>query len=227
MFNHNLKTIAAALTMLLGTGAAQAAVTNGFANGGFETAGTGDLAANWDEGNRGYSRVCGSAGNGSDCAAQLLSPQIAAAVVVQNSVDQGLLPPLTEGDNPSLSFWAKGFAGSLGNANFALRYLDSIGNILSNSGPVDFHTRINTTTWTEITYDLGVVPVGATAAFLEIVQAIGNIGTGPGGENWLAGEIFIDDVYLGVAAVPVPAAVWLFGSGLLGLIGVARRKKAA
>lgn len=28
------------------------------------------------------------------------------------------------------------------------------------------------------------------------------------------------------AAVPVPAAAWLFGSGLLGLIGVARRKKA-
>lgn len=29
-----------------------------------------------------------------------------------------------------------------------------------------------------------------------------------------------------VSAVPVPAAVWLFGSGLLGLIGVARRKAA-
>ena len=28
------------------------------------------------------------------------------------------------------------------------------------------------------------------------------------------------------AVVPVPAAVWLFGSGLLGLIGMARRKKA-
>ena len=27
--------------------------------------------------------------------------------------------------------------------------------------------------------------------------------------------------------VPVPAAVWLFGSGLLGLVGVARRKKVA
>lgn len=27
--------------------------------------------------------------------------------------------------------------------------------------------------------------------------------------------------------VPVPAAVWLFGSGLLGLVGVARRNKAA
>ncbi|MFP5505246.1 MAG: VPLPA-CTERM sorting domain-containing protein, partial [Gammaproteobacteria bacterium] len=26
---------------------------------------------------------------------------------------------------------------------------------------------------------------------------------------------------------PVPAAVWLFGSGLLGLVGIARRKSAA
>ena len=29
-----------------------------------------------------------------------------------------------------------------------------------------------------------------------------------------------------VPEVPIPAAVWLFGSGLLGLVGVARRKKA-
>lgn len=29
------------------------------------------------------------------------------------------------------------------------------------------------------------------------------------------------------SVVPVPAAVWLFGSGLLGLVGIARRKKAA
>jgi hypothetical protein len=28
------------------------------------------------------------------------------------------------------------------------------------------------------------------------------------------------------SAVPVPAAAWLFGSGLLGLVGIARRKKA-
>ncbi len=31
---------------------------------------------------------------------------------------------------------------------------------------------------------------------------------------------------LNLSAVPVPAAVWLFGSGLLGLVGVARRKLA-
>ena len=29
-----------------------------------------------------------------------------------------------------------------------------------------------------------------------------------------------------VGAVPVPAAVWLFGSGLLGLVGIARRKRS-
>jgi len=29
------------------------------------------------------------------------------------------------------------------------------------------------------------------------------------------------------SAVPIPATVWLFGSGLLGMIGIARRKKAA
>jgi len=30
-----------------------------------------------------------------------------------------------------------------------------------------------------------------------------------------------------ISQVPVPAAVWLFGSGLIGLIGISRRKKSA
>jgi hypothetical protein len=32
--------------------------------------------------------------------------------------------------------------------------------------------------------------------------------------------------YSDIPGVPIPAAVWLFGSGLVGLIGVARRKKS-
>lgn len=38
--------------------------------------------------------------------------------------------------------------------------------------------------------------------------------------------IFGDSFTIGVSAVPIPAAVWLFCSGLLGLVGIARRKKA-
>ena len=42
------------------------------------------------------------------------------------------------------------------------------------------------------------------------------------------GLIDVNPTFIGgsVTVVPVPAAVWLFGSGLIGLIGVARRKKA-
>ena len=29
-----------------------------------------------------------------------------------------------------------------------------------------------------------------------------------------------------IQAVPIPAAIWLFGSGLIGLIGLARRKRS-
>jgi hypothetical protein len=40
------------------------------------------------------------------------------------------------------------------------------------------------------------------------------------------GTVVSTDI-INTAVVPVPAAVWLFGSGLLGLVGIARRKKAA
>ena len=43
-----------------------------------------------------------------------------------------------------------------------------------------------------------------------------------GGQQLTLAYIYKD----GVGEVPVPAAVWLFGSGLIGLIGIARRKKA-
>lgn len=43
--------------------------------------------------------------------------------------------------------------------------------------------------------------------------------------DWDASGVFYDNLEF-APAVPVPAAVWLFGSGLLGLVGVARRRKS-
>jgi len=49
------------------------------------------------------------------------------------------------------------------------------------------------------------------------------------GFNTIATEYQDSGVYydnINFSPVPVPAALWLFGSGLLGLVGIARRKKA-
>lgn len=43
-------------------------------------------------------------------------------------------------------------------------------------------------------------------------------------EDWFVGLVTPEG--LQVASVPVPAAVWLFGSGLAGLVGMARRRQA-
>ena len=52
---------------------------------------------------------------------------------------------------------------------------------------------------------------------------------GAGFANWTAQWYLngtIDGFVPPTPAVPIPAAAWLFGSGLLGLVGIARRKKA-
>lgn len=38
--------------------------------------------------------------------------------------------------------------------------------------------------------------------------------------------LYSDDTDISPSVVPIPAAIWLFGSGMIGLVGVARRKKA-
>ena len=82
---------------------------------------------------------------------------------------------------------------------------------------------------------------GASAAFtMTGVPITGNDTDGFTGQMIAAGNIgtlwqfFVDTQYserydlsiVNTTVIPVPAAVWLFGSGLLGLVGVARRRKA-
>jgi hypothetical protein len=58
-------------------------------------------------------------------------------------------------------------------------------------------------------------------------SSFASLGFTPGSYvSTLTNGSFTDSITINVSAVPIPAAAWLFGSGLLGLIGVARRKKA-
>ena len=83
-----------------------------------------------------------------------------------------------------------------------------------NSGP--FTNFKNSNYWTGTAY----APQTVNDAWT-FLAATGIQGFGGKGNNMFVWAVQSGDV----SAVPVPAAVWLFGSGLLGLIGVARRNQ--
>ena len=67
-------------------------------------------------------------------------------------------------------------------------------------------------------------------AVLEIFDCVAGTCSGNGvpmANGPFAGSIAVFNGTGSVSAVPVPAAAWLMGSGLLGLVGVARRRKQA
>ena len=81
-------------------------------------------------------------------------------------------------------------------------------------------------------YVIGLIPLGVNT---ELDSALGGLQShiydagrivrfSPGLATGLLG--YGDFIFSGAQVVPVPAAVWLFGSGLIGLIGTARRKKS-
>ena len=75
----------------------------------------------------------------------------------------------------------------------------------------------------------GPAPLAATSSSLGLGHDINGNYIGGTPFDGIAGFINIGSgnslTVTSVSAVPVPAAVWLFGSGLIGLVGVARRKK--
>lgn len=222
--------LSAACVMGFAAHAAQAVTVNGFANGGFENStgitplppgGVTSFAANWLSAPTGFPVTLSTDARTGAYSALLRVPTgFGGATMFQNSMDHGQLPALTTGDAPMLSFWAKGDASTTGNVGFNLRYLDGVGNILSNQSGNQFQNAINAISWTQITLQGNVVPVGAVAAFLEMTTAVGPILDGR------PNAVLIDDLYFGVTAVPEPGTYALLLAGLAGIGTLVRRRQA-
>lgn len=218
--------------LALCAGAAQA---DGLSNGGFETpnaaanppGGYVYIAQGWLAAPTGNPAVRSSAEAHSGSFSGLLTVPngFGGSTMFQNSVDHGGLPELTAanvGDTPVLSFWAKGDVGVSGNVLFALRYVDGIGNILGDTGNVFFQNSINAASWNQITRQLGAVPAGTKALFLEMNTAVGPLGA----ER--SNAVYIDDITVTglTAAVPEPATYGLLLAGLAAVGLAAKRRRA-
>jgi hypothetical protein len=143
--------------------------------------------------------------------------------VIQTFVykDMGTIEASDVGKTYSFSFDAKLSAISVTSSAWAyinvLKQSDNSFDELFN-GRFDSGTEL-TGDWSggsvEVLIDAGMVG--------ELLQ----IGFATEAVNYGDAAIFYDNIGFDEAAVvPVPAAVWLFGSGLIGLVGVARRRKA-
>lgn len=113
----------------------------------------------------------------------------------------------------SVNLQSRSDAGISDEARAELSFYDGSGMVLDSFSFVD---NINTSLfdWNFFS-DTRLIPVGTRS--IEILLTASRIGG-------LSSDAFFDDVSLQINEVPLPVSVWLFSSGLLGLIGIARRK---
>jgi hypothetical protein len=220
MLNKKYTKLAAAMGITLFAGAAQAAYMDIAVNGGFET---GDFTG-WAQfpgslGAAGQTIV--APGNASGFAANLNEPNPAANIIKQANLLPGAW---TLGQQVDVQFDIRGSAAA-GGVFFAEAFSEVSGGGVSKSeilGGGPLFPNGDSSVWTTYNFSFTVGPDSSGGITLQFNAACG-------ADANCVSNYFVDNVSIkaDVSAVPVPAAVWLFGSGLLGLIGVARRKVAA
>lgn len=216
---RNIRTkLAVSVALALVSGAAQAVYQDIAVNGGFET---GDFTG-WAQfpGSPGSSQTIVSPGNASAFAANLFEPGANASIIKQAN----LLPGAWfEGQQIDVQFDIRGTAQA-GGVFFAEAFSELSGGGTSKAeilGGGPLFPNADPNTWTTYNFSFTVGPDSSGGITLQLLSACG------AGAGCVA-DYFIDNVSIkaDVSAVPVPAAVWLMGSGLLGLVGVARRRKS-
>ena len=219
MIKNKCRLAAVTIAFSLFTGAAQAAQLA--VNGGFET---GDFTG-WTL----FPGSLGSAGqevssinpSSGTFSGHLTEPAPAANIIKQANLAPGAW---TAGQEVSISFDIRGSAAN-GGVLFAEFFTEISGGGTSSSvilGGGPLFPDGDPDVWTTYNFTAIVGPDSSGGITLQFNAACAPI-------DGCNADYFIDNVSIiaDVNPVPVPAAVWLFGSGLIGLVGVARKKKAA
>ena len=218
MLKINRTKLSASIALTLFTGVAQAALVDIAVNGDFET---GDFTG-WTQfpgslGAGGQTIVAGNPGS----AANLNEPNPAANIIKQANLLAG---SWVGGETVDIQFDLKGSAGAGG--VFFVEFFNELsgGGVGPGSGIL---AVIASPTPDWLTYNFSTI-ANASATGGITLQFNSTCGADPGcfADFSIDNVSILSDVNI-PSAVPVPAAAWLFGSGLLGLVGVARRKVAA
>lgn len=202
-------------TLLLCAGSAQAAPIELAVNGGFET---GDFT--------GWAQFPGSAGpagqtisstnpSSGSFSGRLTEPNPAANIIKQANLAPGLW---TEGQEITISFDYRGTA-SAGGVLFAELFSEIDGGGTSSSvilGGGPLFPNADPNTWTSVSFTGFAGPDTSGGITLQLNAACG-------ADANCVSDYYIDNVSIMADVVPIPAAVWLFGSGL-GMLGWMRRK---
>ncbi|WP_431064650.1 hypothetical protein [Methylotuvimicrobium sp.] len=125
-------------------------------------------------------------------------------------INKGFLPSEIDSGNfiVELGGWQSGWHSQQDSGQIHVRFFDTT---MSQIGTTALPSFYSNNTWEE---QSGLTNLLAGTRFIRY-EFIGTR-VGSGSNN----DAYLDAAYLNVAAIPVPAAVWLFGSGLVGLIGI-------
>ena len=221
MLNKTYTSIVATVILSLSAGLAQAAPVELAVNGGFET---GDFTG-WTQ----FPGSLGPAGqevSSVNPSTGIYSGHLTETAPAANIIKQANLAPgaWTAGQEVSISFDIRGSAAN-GGVLFAEFFTEISGGGTSSSvilGGGPLFPNGDPDVWTTYNFTAFVGPDSSGGITLQFNAACAPI-------EGCNADYFIDNVSIiaDVNPIPVPAAVWLFGSGLIGLVGVARKKKAA